>query len=65
MLPPALIDLAALLLYLALDLLLEAVPLGVFVVSDESASTIAAGLNLLKSCHLGLFMVEGVKLVQN
>ena len=43
-----------------------AVPLGVFVVSDESASTIAAGLNLLKLVMpSGTFMVEGVKLVQN
>ena len=49
MLPPALIDLAALLVYLALDLLQELFPWVYFVVSDESVSTIAAGLNLLKS----------------
>ena len=44
-LPSALIHLAALHTYLAL----RAIPLGVFIASDESASTIAAGLNLLKS----------------
>ena len=66
MLLPALIGLAAL---LSTGSAAGAIPLGVFVVSDKTTSTIAAGLNLLKSvmpsnaffgkgCEAGLFLTD-------